>query len=244
MLEMSYEQYFKYLDCRDAALARGSDDADADTKMVISSKKQPPDTSTKKHDSTDSEFEAMESDDTDADAEMVASLKKPDDTSSKKRDSTDLELEARDSDDADAGTKQLVRSPKKPDGASSTKRTDLELDVVKDVIYMIDVDMPAILSKLYDDFIANFKMKQILPGGKWCMMNAVSDHLSIPSLEYKAVSPNTEPCLSPSSSQRIRVRLWDQTCTLLQAVDSRSCTKTAMALSTVATLLCRVTMRL
>jgi hypothetical protein len=105
LLEMSYEQYFKYLDCRQAALAKGGDATEADTKMVISSKTL----------------------------------------------GEDLELD-------------VVKG--------------LELDVVKDVVYMIDLDMPKLLSTTYDDFVANFKLKRILPGGKWCMMNAVSDHLS------------------------------------------------------------------
>jgi hypothetical protein len=51
----------------------------------------------------------------------------------------------------------------------------LELDVVKDVLYMIDLDMPKFLPRTFDDFVSNFKMKEILPGGKWCMMNAVSE---------------------------------------------------------------------
>jgi hypothetical protein len=49
----------------------------------------------------------------------------------------------------------------------------LELDVIKDVLYMIDLDLPRILPRTFDDFVSNFKMKEILPGGKWCMMNAV-----------------------------------------------------------------------
>jgi hypothetical protein len=51
----------------------------------------------------------------------------------------------------------------------------LELDVIKDVLYMIDLDLPRILPRTFDDFVSHFKMKEILPGGKWCMMNAVSD---------------------------------------------------------------------
>jgi hypothetical protein len=95
MVEMTFEQYFKYLDCRRAAMEKNLSDGDTgtDTKLVISS-----------------------------------------------------------------------TTPGQP---------VLELDVVKDVIYMIDLDMAKILPRTYDDFVENFKMKEILPGGKWCMMNAL-----------------------------------------------------------------------
>jgi glutamyl-tRNA reductase len=105
MLEMSIEQFFEYLDCRKAAMAKDNSDADdADTKLVISS--------------------------------------------------------------------------------TTAGQPVVELDVVKDVLYMIDLDMPKFLPRTFDDFVSNFKMKEILPGGKWCMMNAVSERLRLPSIEY------------------------------------------------------------
>jgi hypothetical protein len=47
------------------------------------------------------------------------------------------------------------------------------IDVVIDVLYMIDVDMIKLLPCLYADFRFAFKMKEILPGGDWCLTNAV-----------------------------------------------------------------------
>lgn len=47
------------------------------------------------------------------------------------------------------------------------------IDVVKDTVYMIDFDLPRILPRNYDDFLENFKIHEMLPGGKWCMMNSL-----------------------------------------------------------------------
>jgi hypothetical protein len=41
------------------------------------------------------------------------------------------------------------------------------------VFYMIDVDMPKTLVHIYEDYKRNFKMKEILPSGAWCMLNHV-----------------------------------------------------------------------
>jgi hypothetical protein len=46
------------------------------------------------------------------------------------------------------------------------------------------LDMPKLLPRTFDDFVSNFKMKAILPGGKWCMMNAVSGRVSVYPLEH------------------------------------------------------------
>ena len=45
-------------------------------------------------------------------------------------------------------------------------KEDLVLDVVKDVVYMIDLDLPRLLPDTDADFKAHFKMPEILPGGK------------------------------------------------------------------------------
>jgi len=47
------------------------------------------------------------------------------------------------------------------------------LDVENDVIYMLDLDMTKLLPRTYQDFIDNFKIKEMLPGGDWCMMSKV-----------------------------------------------------------------------
>lgn len=76
----------------------------------------------------------------------------------------------------DADTKLVISS-------TTAGQPVVELDVVKDVLYMIDLDMPKFLPRAFADFVSNFKMKEILPGGKWCMMNAVSERLRLPSIE-------------------------------------------------------------
>ncbi len=40
--------------------------------------------------------------------------------------------------------------------------------------YMIDVDLPKLLPRSFEDFQNKFKLSSILPGGSHCMMNAVS----------------------------------------------------------------------
>jgi hypothetical protein len=48
-------------------------------------------------------------------------------------------------------------------------------DALNVVYYMIDVDMPKFLHQLDEEYKQNFKMKEILPGGAWCMMNHVCE---------------------------------------------------------------------
>lgn len=47
-------------------------------------------------------------------------------------------------------------------------------NVLEVVFYMIDVDMAAHLHPLLEDYLKGFKMSEILQGGEWCMLNAVS----------------------------------------------------------------------
>eukprot|EP00977_Amphora_coffeiformis_P024058 scaffold14974_cov195-Amphora_coffeaeformis.AAC.65 len=54
-----------------------------------------------------------------------------------------------------------------------TPQQEIELDVENDVIYMLDLDMTKLLPQTYQDFVDNFKIKEMLPGGEWCMMNKV-----------------------------------------------------------------------
>lgn len=53
----------------------------------------------------------------------------------------------------------------------------IDVDTAKDVVYAIDIDLPRLLPKNHLDFQRNFRMKQIMPGGEWCMMS----HVSVPS---------------------------------------------------------------
>ena len=57
------------------------------------------------------------------------------------------------------------------------------VDAKNDAVYMIDLDLPRILPLNYDDFLDCFKVKEILPGGKWCMMNSVSPRLHVSNLK-------------------------------------------------------------
>ena len=51
---------------------------------------------------------------------------------------------------------------------------EVQLDKATDVVfYMLDVDMTNHLLKIDEGFQSEFKLKEILPGGKWCMLNSV-----------------------------------------------------------------------
>lgn len=55
-----------------------------------------------------------------------------------------------------------------------SKGTKQTVDPSQVVFYMTDVDIPKLLPELNDYYQEIFKMKEILPGGTWCMMNRVS----------------------------------------------------------------------
>jgi len=48
------------------------------------------------------------------------------------------------------------------------------INCIDEVLYMIDYDIGKLLPKLKDDFVENFTLKNILPGGLHCMMNSVN----------------------------------------------------------------------
>ena len=50
-----------------------------------------------------------------------------------------------------------------------------KLDVTVSALYCIDLDIKKNLKELYDDFLANFRMSSILPGGHHCLMNKVTE---------------------------------------------------------------------
>jgi len=50
-----------------------------------------------------------------------------------------------------------------------------KLDVSVSALYCIDLDIKKNLKELYDDFLANFRMLSILPGGHHCLMNKVTE---------------------------------------------------------------------
>jgi hypothetical protein len=54
------------------------------------------------------------------------------------------------------------------------KGTECVLDVRKYSVYLIDLDLKKFLPETLDDFMAHFLAPDFLPGGKHCMMNAVS----------------------------------------------------------------------
>jgi hypothetical protein len=41
---------------------------------------------------------------------------------------------------------------------------------------MLDLDMTKMLSRAFKEFVHEFKIPEILPGGKHCLMNAVNPH--------------------------------------------------------------------
>jgi hypothetical protein len=70
------------------------------------------------------------------------------------------------------------------------KKTDeviltVTLDATNVVLYMIDVDMPAKLPALHSWYREQFKLKEVLPGGDWCVMHWVSG-----TNDYIAISPS------------------------------------------------------
>ena len=44
------------------------------------------------------------------------------------------------------------------------------------VYYMTDVDMPKVLHEVEEQYRQTFKIREILPGEAWCMMNHVRIH--------------------------------------------------------------------
>ena len=46
-------------------------------------------------------------------------------------------------------------------------------DVQNRCLYMYDVDIETFVPHLFKKFKEGFRMEEILPGGGWCMMNAV-----------------------------------------------------------------------
>jgi hypothetical protein len=57
--------------------------------------------------------------------------------------------------------------------ANSKTHTIQAKDVYDVVFYMVDVDMPKLLPMMDKEYKDRFKIKEMLPGGAWCMMNSV-----------------------------------------------------------------------
>ena len=51
---------------------------------------------------------------------------------------------------------------------------EVAIDINNTCLYMIDLDMVKLLAQWYEDFLNTFKLTSVLPGGRHCMMNAVS----------------------------------------------------------------------
>lgn len=54
------------------------------------------------------------------------------------------------------------------------KGVEVCCNLVDDVIYMIDFDLPKLLPSLHEDFVKNFRLTSCLPGGDHCMMQSVN----------------------------------------------------------------------
>ena len=80
---------------------------------------------------------------------------------------------------------ELARAASRSDATQPTdlftfhdsKGTKQTVDPSQVVFYMTDVDIPKLLPELNDYYQEIFKMKEILPGGTWCMMNRVSTNV-------------------------------------------------------------------
>ena len=65
----------------------------------------------------------------------------------------------------------IEQGPKDHDGTVETAT----LDATKVVVYMLDVDMPDRLQLLNSWYKEQLKLKEVLPGGDWCVMGWVSE---------------------------------------------------------------------
>jgi len=69
----------------------------------------------------------------------------------------------------------MGESPTSPFSYESEDGQEVKFDNAMDaVFYMLDVDMTKHLPTMHDTFEKEFKLKEILPGGPWCMINSVS----------------------------------------------------------------------
>lgn len=77
----------------------------------------------------------------------------------------------------------LQKREEVPDGVENDSKfcfkdhlgKDHEIDVQKSALYCIDLDMKKSVKEIYDDFLRNFRMASILPGGEHCLMNKVTE---------------------------------------------------------------------
>ena len=68
----------------------------------------------------------------------------------------------------------MGESPTSPFSFQEEDGQEVRFDKATDVVfYMLDVDMTNHLLKIDEGFQSEFKLKEILPGGKWCMLNSV-----------------------------------------------------------------------
>ena len=69
-----------------------------------------------------------------------------------------------------------------PDQSFSYKDQDgrsITVEKTSDVVfYMLDIFMPRLFTTFNNEFEQNFKMKELLPGGEWCMLNPVSQAMN------------------------------------------------------------------
>ena len=58
--------------------------------------------------------------------------------------------------------------------AKDESEREVTIDPASTVLYLTDLDMPERTATLNDEYKQVFKLPEILPGGRWCMMNKVS----------------------------------------------------------------------
>lgn len=59
--------------------------------------------------------------------------------------------------------------------------SEISINVHNTKLYLVDFDMVKHLPRCHDNFLDTFKLASLLPGGEYCMMNAVSTAIEISS---------------------------------------------------------------
>jgi len=72
------------------------------------------------------------------------------------------------------------------------------VDLTKESFYLTDVDLEKKFPALYEDFISNFKLKEVLPGGKFCLSQVVSN-----CAKCTYIYPHTQHNLQISAPSRL-----------------------------------------
>jgi len=103
------------------------------------------------------------------------------------------------------------------------------IDVLHELYYCIDFDLPKYLPELDADLTRNFAF-DTLPSGRRCALRCVC-----PCRWYRRSPQNAHPLLSLGTCPRPASRSWGRTCTLRRPGPSPTFTRTATGRSTAAT---------